>query len=530
MDSVTEPAAARGASDRSDPAFKPRMRMIAPLLGPLRRWRRRELIATVDQLSVLSKVQDEGHFSGRYVFMLLMSGGIAILGLLLSSPAVVIGAMLISPLMGPIIASGFALATGDVNWLKRSGRTLLVGALAAILFCALIVMMSPLQTVTAEIAARTRPNLFDLVIAFFSAMAGSYAMIRGREGAIVGVAIATALMPPLATVGFGLATWNWTVFSGALMLFTTNLVTIALTATMMARIYGFHSQLTERQTILQSAIILASLVALAVPLTISLLQIAWEANTTRTINGFIKDEFDPRSRISQMDIDYTGKAIGVTASVLTPKLLPDVEQTSDRALTRLLGRPVKVSINQFRVGTSASDAEEAQLAAARAQAQQDETQQVQQLVAAMSLVSGTPAAQVLVDREHRRIMVNAQAIPGMPLAAYAVLETRVSRLAPDWQVTLRPPAAALPGVTFADGKPDGAGETALGLIAWAATRVEAPVRLTGRNADQVSAAAAALRAKGVTVLTASGGAKNEPVTATWASPAEAPGGADAGGN
>ena len=76
--------------------------------------------------------------------------------------------------------------------------------MVAILFCALIVMLSPLQNVTSEIAARTQPNLFDLMIALFSALAGAYAMIRGREGTIVGVAIATALMPPLAVVGFGL--------------------------------------------------------------------------------------------------------------------------------------------------------------------------------------------------------------------------------------------------------------------------------------------------------------------------------------
>jgi len=521
MDKLADPVSAAGGEVRQESPFNPRMRLLAPILGPIRRWRRRELVATVDQLAVISKVQDEGQFSGRYVFMLLMSGGIAILGLLLSSPAVVIGAMLISPLMGPIIAAGFALATGDVNWLRRSAKTLLSGTVAAILFCALIVAISPLQTVTPEIAARTRPNLFDLAIAFFSALAGTYAMIRGREGAIVGVAIATALMPPLAVVGFGLATWNWTVFSGALMLFVTNLMTIALTATIMARVYGFHSLLTERQTLLQSAGIIVSLIALAVPLTISLLQIAWETNATRTINGFIKDEFDPNARISQMDIDYDATPINVTASVLTPKIMPNIEATSDRALTRLLGKQVKVSVNQYRVGTSATDAEEAQLSAARAKQQQDEDQKVQKLVDAMALVSGVPGDQILVDREHRRIMVNADTIPGAPLLTYAVLESRVTKLAPGWQVTLRPPAAALPRISFTDGKPDDAGDTALGLIAWAATRVQAPVKLTGRVGDEVDAAAKALRDKGVTVLTAKGGAKGV-VEADWASPGAAP--------
>ena len=168
--------------------------------------------------------------------MVSMSAGIAILGLLLSSPAVVIGAMLLSPLMDPIMGVGFSLAIGDYRWLRHSARSLAIGALFAILFTALVVFMSPLQTVTSEIAARTRPNLFDLVVAIFSAIAGGYAIIRGREGTIVGVAIATALMPPLAVVGFGLATLNGTVFWGALFLFFTNLTAIALTGTAMARI------------------------------------------------------------------------------------------------------------------------------------------------------------------------------------------------------------------------------------------------------------------------------------------------------
>ena len=99
----------------------------------------------------------------RYLFMTAMSAGIAMLGLLLSSPAVVIGAMLISPLMGPIIGLGFALATVDAHQIRRAGIALVGGALFAVLFCALLVLVSPLQNVTTEIAARTRPNLFDLV-------------------------------------------------------------------------------------------------------------------------------------------------------------------------------------------------------------------------------------------------------------------------------------------------------------------------------------------------------------------------------
>ena len=98
-----------------------------------------------------------------------MSGGIAVLGLLLSSPAVVIGAMLLSPLMDPSMGLGFALAIGDYKWLRRSAKSLAWGSLMAIGLCAAIVFFSPIQDITSEIASRTRPNLFDLLVAIFSA-------------------------------------------------------------------------------------------------------------------------------------------------------------------------------------------------------------------------------------------------------------------------------------------------------------------------------------------------------------------------
>ena len=253
-------------------------------IAEMRLWWKEGVIADLDHVATVERVRGESLLTSRYIFMIAMSAGIAILGLLLSSPAVVIGAMLLSPLMSPIIGTGFSLATGDADWLRRCGKALVAGSLFAILFCAVIVFLSPLQTVTEEIAARTRPNLFDLLVALFSALAGSYAVIRGREGTIVGVAIATALMPPIAVVGFGLATFNWPVFAGALGLFVTNLVTIGLTAAVMARLYGFQSDLSNRQTRLQSIGIAMVFIVLAIPLAFSLRTIAWEANGQRIVN------------------------------------------------------------------------------------------------------------------------------------------------------------------------------------------------------------------------------------------------------
>ncbi len=171
----------------------------------------------------------------NYALELLLSAGIATFGLVLNSPAVVIGAMLISPLMGPILAAGLAFAASDVYLGLKSFLGILASVITAVLFAALLVWMLPFQSPTSEILARTQPNLLDLGVALFSGLAGSLVVCRGGGGggvtALPGVAIAVALMPPLCTVGFGVGSgWNWPIISGAMLLFLTNLVAIGASA------------------------------------------------------------------------------------------------------------------------------------------------------------------------------------------------------------------------------------------------------------------------------------------------------------
>lgn len=483
------------------------------MLVPLRRWWYDRVVDDVDQQAVIAKIASESGTSPRYIFMTMMSAGIAILGMLLASPAVVIGAMLLSPLMSPILGAGFALSIGKVKWLKLSARALAIGTIAAIAFTALIVLLSPLKTMTPEIAARTRPNLFDLLVALFSSLAGSYAMIRGREGTIVGVAIATALMPPLAVVGFGLATVNWTVFSGALLLFVTNAIVIAVTAMLMARLYGFKAELTERQTMLQNLAVLAVFVLLAVPLGYSLVQIGREANGARIVRGELQSLFDERSRLSQVDIDWRAEPVAVDATVLTPRVQPDAEARGARALENLLGQPVELRINQYQVGTGAQAAEAAQLAAAQREREAAETAQVAALSRSLALVAGVAEDAVTIDRGKRRAVVRARPLPGAGLAAYRALERRIAADTPDWTVVIEPPAnaGALPQIPFADGEPTDAGLAAIDLVAWASERAGRPVTLVGPQA-QADAANALLVERGVDVEAVSGPA---PLRARW---------------
>ena len=510
------PSGADAPVANADVTIPPASRSFTRVVHTLRIWWRDAVTRTVDQAAVIANRREESDFTARYIFMLMMSAGIAILGLLLSSPAVVIGAMLLSPLMGPIIGLGFSLAVGDFNWMRQAARTLAIGTILSVLLCAFIVMLSPLQTVTSEIAARTRPNLFDLGVALFSALAGAYAMIRGREGTVVGVAIATALMPPLAVVGFGLATLNLTVFTGALLLYITNLMTIALTAAVMARLYGFRTTLSGRQTQLQTALIAVVFIALAIPLGLALRQIAWEAQAARVIKGEVMEKFENTARLSEITINFDSSPIAVEATILTPMVLPDAERATGRAIQQRLEVPVNMHITQYQVGTGSKAAEEAQLAAVRDREAADR-RRVEQLAARLALVAGVDQKELLIDRERRRAIVTARELEGATLGAYRELETRIAATEPNWTVELRPPAKPLPSIGFEEGEPNTAGQVSLDLAIWAARRISAPLVLYGTPENR-EWLAARLREAGIKVVMGNGGAATGTVSLRWGAP------------
>lgn len=176
----------------------------------------------------------------NYWLQILFAAGVATLGLVLNSPAVIIGAMLISPLMGPILSAGLALAAGDLILGFRAAAKLTISCLAAIGFAVLLVGLLPFKEMTGEIVARTQPNTLDLAVALFSGAIGSIATCKKAEGVVTsipGVAIAVALMPPLCVVGYGIGlalSLNMAegvrVASGGGLLFLTNLVAITFTA------------------------------------------------------------------------------------------------------------------------------------------------------------------------------------------------------------------------------------------------------------------------------------------------------------
>jgi uncharacterized hydrophobic protein (TIGR00271 family) len=478
-------------------------------------WWRDHVIAQVDHLAVVEKVHEESAWSTHYLFMTLMSAGIAVLGLLLSSPAVIIGAMLISPLMGPIMGIGFAIATFDSAELRRTALTLALGILLAVGFCALIVLLSPLTSVTSEIAARTRPNLFDFLVALFSGLAGSYAMIRGRHGTIVGVAIATAIMPPLAVVGFGVATMNSTVLLGSALLFFTNLMTIAVTAAVLARLYGFAADLSPRQTGLQATLIVATLVALAVPLGLSLKRIAWEALASREAHELVGAHFGENARVSQVDVDYDATPLAVEATVFTPTYRDDAEKVLGDRLGLILGQPVEVKIEQFTVGSEQGEAEATQIAAARGAASEATRAR---LAERLALVAGVPADKVLIDRARSLAVVTAAPLPGADLSSYRSLEARVAAAEPRWTIILTPPPVPLPEIGFGDRVRGAADADALATAIWGARRLNLPVGVEGGTRTQAAQVVDALQKAGLDARELADAERGGKVRLRWLAP------------
>lgn len=435
---------------------------------------------SVEHEAVRARVVEESGWSPRFAFMTIMSAGIAVLGLLLSSPAVVIGAMLISPLMGPIMGLGFSLALFDFAEMRRSVTALLIASLLAVGFTALVVLCSPLKAVTAEILARTRPNLFDLLVALFSALAGAFALIRGRGETIVGVAIATALMPPLATVGYGLATGNLSIAGGAFALFATNFVTIALSATIMARLYGFGHRLSSQQSWTQTVLLIVVFVLMAIPLGISLNRIAREAVIATQVRGVLTASYGQNGRVTQLDIDYEAKPIAVRAVVIVPKSKALRTPVLAHEIENKLGQPVSLQADQVLVdpGSAALDQEKAAFAQSQEQQKlREESYEVAHLVA---VAAGANPDDVMLDRDARRALVAAKPLPGASLATYRVLEARVAAQADGWTIAIVPPAGLdLPPITFPDGSDalDDAGKSAALTAAWAAQRWNWPALL-----------------------------------------------------
>ena len=239
----------------------------------------------------LESIKKNISFKGANLWILACAIIIASVGLNVNSTAVIIGAMLISPLMGPIVGAGFALGIYDFGLLKRSLKNLLIATAVSLTVSTLYFFLSPFKDVQSELLARTAPNIYDILIAFFGGLVGVIAVTRVEKGnPIPGVAIATALMPPLCTAGYGLATGNLVYFLGALYLYFINSVFISLATFLGIRVMHFKQKEfldKSREKSVRKYIILIVILTMcpAIYLTVGILKSTfYQASANRFIN------------------------------------------------------------------------------------------------------------------------------------------------------------------------------------------------------------------------------------------------------
>lgn len=242
---------------------------------------------------VLENVTANISFRGANLWILACAIVIASVGLNVNSTAVIIGAMLISPLMGPIVGAGFALGTYDFGLLKKSLKNLLIATLVSLLVSFLYFSLSPFKEAQSELLARTSPNIYDVLIAFFGGMVGVIAITRVEKGnPIPGVAIATALMPPLCTAGYGLAIGSLSYFGGAMYLYMINCFFICISTFLIVKFlkYPSVSFLNEGKKRRITRTITLLILIMIVPsfyLAYALLQ---QKKFTQQVNRFIQNE------------------------------------------------------------------------------------------------------------------------------------------------------------------------------------------------------------------------------------------------
>jgi len=427
---------------------------------------------SVDHAAVIESVDGEGRLRASYLFMSVMASGIATIGLLVNSPAVIIGAMLISPLMAPLVRLGLGVGTLDYVRVRRALVVLATGMAFALATAMVIAWISPIQELTSEISARIRPSLFDLLVAIFSGLAGGYAMVTRRGSAIVGVAIATALMPPMAVVGYGVVTWQWTVVNGALLLFVTNLVAIALSVTAVTTWYGFSRRQVRQALVWQTGLGILLLLPLAFPLFHSLRAIAHETQVAQVVRRSVDAVFGASDgRVLSLHVvnGEDGRATRIDLAIATRHYtLGD-----DRQLRKEIGRAMQ---GKYELHLSPI------IQADPARAALENALRPTAVVAGASAPVADPIDALLrnfpirlaatsVDKS-RHDMVLYVAADALDLAACRDMETNLRQRFARWTITIVPPVQALPPILFRNGQAtlDADNQAPLQLAEWALDR------------------------------------------------------------
>lgn len=302
-----------------------------------------------DKQKVLENVTANISFRGSNLWILACAILIASVGLNVNSTAVIIGAMLISPLMGPILGAGFALGTYNFLLLRKSIKNLLIATVVSLLVSAFYFYVSPFKDVQSELLARTSPNIYDVLIAFFGGLVGVIAITRVEKGnPIPGVAIATALMPPLCTAGYGLATFNFSYFFGAFYLYTINCFFICIATFLVIKYLKYPASATiepknEKRIRYGITTLMMIMIIPSFYLAYNLFE---EKKFTKTVEEFINSEFNSRGyTVIYKKLNYNANPKKVDLAFLNKKLRKEEMEMYNRLLEE---RGVHNTILNFR--------------------------------------------------------------------------------------------------------------------------------------------------------------------------------------
>lgn len=317
---------------------------------------------SAEQSEVVENIQKGIDFKGTNLWILMFAIVIASVGLNVNSTAVIIGAMLVSPLMGPIMGIGLSLGINDFEMLKRAFKNFLVAVGISLIVSTIYFSISPILTTQSELLARTTPTIWDVLIATFGGLAGIVAQTRkDRTSTVIpGVAIATALMPPICTAGFGLATGNMAYFGGALYLFFINAVFIAFAAFFIVRFlkYEKKQQLDPKRAKKVKRYITTIIVVTLVPSIIMALSIVeravFETNAKNYIDKVLV--FD-KCEVLNTEIKYNRKGSTIDVMLIGDNLSQDVINVLTNQLKEYKLKNTKLNIRQVTNGGKLDDSQ-----------------------------------------------------------------------------------------------------------------------------------------------------------------------------
>lgn len=295
---------------------------------------------------VVKQITDGINFQGANLWVLIFAIFIASLGLNVNSTAVIIGAMLISPLMGPIIGMGLAIGIADLSLFRQSMKNYLVSTFISVITAMTYFTISPITEAQSELLARTSPTLYDVLIALFGGAAGILAIAtKGKNNVLPGVAIATALMPPLCTAGYGLAVHSNSYFFGAFYLYFINTVFIAFTTCLGVRFLKFHrKEFVNREQMKRVNYYIFSIIVITIiPASYMTWNIIKQSVLENNIEKFILKELDYNgTNILSHEYDLETKTLHVVA--IGNPISTDTIEKAQKAMSayQLIGYKLKV--------------------------------------------------------------------------------------------------------------------------------------------------------------------------------------------